>query len=76
MKLRLSLALSTVKRTFVTGAGVVQTGDDQLLLTQSGDVIMTQNGDFLVRTRAPARQIVTQSGLFLVTQDDRILETR
>ena len=76
MKLRLSLALSTGKSVFVAGAGVVETGDDQLLLTQSGDVIMTQNGDFLVRQRAPARQLVTQSGSFLITQDDRILETR
>ena len=71
--LGLRLALSSVRRIF-TAVAQQPVGAEDLLLTQAGDAIITQNGDFLVRTKRPAKQFITQGGDFLLTQDDRILE--
>ena len=70
LRLGFRLALTTVKRTFAQIADVAQ----DLLLTQADDNIITQNGDFVVRTRRPAGLILLQSGDFRHTQDDKFVE--
>jgi len=70
LNLALRLAISTVRR-------VVQIGDvpQDLLLSQAGDNIILQNGDFLALQDPPAQIILLQSGDFLTTQNDQFIET-
>ena len=70
LNLALRLAISTVRR-------VVQITDvaQELLLSQAGDNIITQNGDFLALSEPPAALILLQSGDFLHTQDNKFIET-
>ena len=70
LNLALRLAISTVRR-------VVQITDvaQDLLLSQAGDNIITQNGDFLALSEPPASLILLQSGDFLHTQDNKFIET-
>ena len=70
LNLALRLAISTVRR-------VVQITDvaQDLLLSQAGDNIITQNGDFLALSEPPAALILLQSGDFLHTQDNKFIET-
>ena len=71
--LGLLLRISTFRRRF----GVTPTDDviEDLLLTQSGDVIITQDNRALIRT-TPTFNLIKQDGFFFTTQDDRIFETR
>lgn len=74
LSLGLLLRISTFRRRF----GVTPTPDDvldDLLLTQSGDVIITQDNRALIRT-TPTFNLIKQDGFFFTTQDDRIFETR
>ena len=68
--LALRLAISTVRR-------IVQIEDvaQDLLLSQAGDNIIFQNGDFLALQEPPAQVILLQSGDFLTTQNDQFIET-
>ena len=70
LNLALRLAVSTVRR-------VVQIADvaQDLLLSQAGDNIITQNGDFVALSEPPASLILLQSGDFLHTQDNKFIET-
>ena len=70
LNLALRLAISTVRR-------VVQIEDfpQDLLLSQAGDNIIFQNGDFLALQDPPAQIILLQSGDFLTTQNDQFIET-
>jgi len=68
--LALRLAISTVRR-------IVQIEDvaQDLLLSQAGDNIILQNGDFLALQEPPAELILLQTGDFLTTQNDQFIET-
>jgi hypothetical protein len=73
MPLSLFLRISTIRRAF--GAVTPPVGvQDDLLLTQAGDVIITQDGRGLIKQEA-SFNLITQSGVFFTTQDDRIFET-
>ena len=78
MPLRLSLAVSLATAKKDVGVLVQDTPVDtfdvfDLLLTQSGDAIITQNENFLVKTE-PTVNFVTQSGDVLITQAGALLE--
>ena len=72
LSLSLLLRISTFRRRF----GVTPTDDviDDLLLTQSGDVIITQDNRGLIKQEA-SFNLIKQDGFFFTTQDDRLFET-
>ena len=74
MPLRLSLLLRV--STFRSSFGLTPTDDviDDLLLTQSGDVIITQDNRALIKQEA-SFNLIKQDGFFFTTQDDRIFES-
>ena len=71
LNLALRLAISTVRRTFEQIEDVAQ----DLLLSQAGDNIITQNGNFVTLEEPPASLILLQTGDFLHTQDNKFIET-
>ena len=72
--LQLRLSLSILRKFIVTEGVVVVDGEEDLLLTQAGNAIITQNGDFLVKQEARFN-LITQSGNLLLTQSENTLET-
>ena len=71
LNLALRLAISTVRRTFEQTEDVAQ----DLLLSQAGDNIITQNGNFVALEEPPASLILLQTGDFLHTQDNKFIKT-
>lgn len=71
LNLALRLAISTVRRTIEQIEDVAQ----DLLLSQAGDNIITQNGNFVALEEPPAALILAQTGDFLHTQDNKFIET-
>ena len=75
MPLSLRLALTSVRKLFgEVSVAPAQPITDDLLLTQAGDVIITQDERALIKQEA-SFNLITQSGVFFTTQDDRIFET-
>ena len=71
LNLALRLAVSTVRRVIEQIEDVAQ----DLLLSQAGDNIITQNGNFVALSEPPASLILLQTGDFLHTQDNKFIET-
>ena len=74
MPLNLFLRISTIRRAFGAITPTPSGVEEDLLLTQAGDVIITQDNRGLIKQEA-SFNIIKQDGFFLTTQDDRLFET-
>lgn len=74
MPLNLFLRISTVRRAFAAITPTPSDVQEDLLLTQAGDVIITQDDRGLIKQEA-SFNLIKQDGFFFTTQDDRLFET-